>query len=97
MTDREKLFELLGADTCKANCEDCEYCANPEACIEYLKTSLADHLLANGVTIPVRCEECEKWKEPWLEGQHLGQCMKGKTAMTKPDGFCSDGERRTDG
>ena len=44
----------------------------------------------------VRCKDCESWKEPWLEGQHLGRCMKGKTAMTKPDDFCSYGERRTD-
>ena len=48
---REKLIELLGADTCKKECEDCKYCANPEACIEYLKTSMADHLIANGVTM----------------------------------------------
>ncbi len=51
LNTREKLIELLGADTCKKECEDCKYCANPEECIEYLKTSMADHLIANGVTM----------------------------------------------
>ena len=44
----------------------------------------------------VRCKHCINWKKPWLEGQHLGRCMKGKTAMTEPEDFCSYGERRTD-
>ena len=49
---REKLIELLGADTCKHDCcKDCEYGENRDACIGFLKEGMADHLIANGVTI----------------------------------------------
>ena len=49
---REKLIELLGANTCKHDyCEDCEYCENRDACIAYLKDSMADYLIDNGVTV----------------------------------------------
>lgn len=50
---REKLIELLGADTCTENncCDDCVYHENEEACVQYLKVKMADHLIANGVTI----------------------------------------------
>ncbi len=51
MRDREKLIELLGADTCKHSCDDCEYIENRDACIAYLKASMADHLISNGVTV----------------------------------------------
>lgn len=44
----------------------------------------------------VRCQDCEHWKEPWLEGVTSGKCMLGKTMITEPDHFCSYGERRTD-
>ena len=51
MTDREKLIELLGADTCTDNdcCDDCVYHENEEACIQHLKATMADHLISNGV------------------------------------------------
>ena len=43
----------------------------------------ADHLIENGVTIPVRCKDCAK---TWCYlRQELGA-----------DGYCSGGERRTD-
>lgn len=32
-------------------CEDCEFGENRDACIAYLKESMADHLIANGVTV----------------------------------------------
>lgn len=51
MNDREKLIMLLGDDTCHRECSECEYHENENACIRYLKESLADHLLANGVTV----------------------------------------------
>lgn len=52
MSVKEKLVELLGADTCKHDCcEDCEYCEDRDACIDYLKNSMADHLIAHGVTV----------------------------------------------
>ena len=54
MADRvkEKLIELLGADVCKHDCcDDCEYGQNRDACIAFLKESMADHLISNGVVI----------------------------------------------
>ena len=43
MDVREKLVELLSANTCKHDCcEDCEYCDDGDACIDYLKNSMAD-------------------------------------------------------
>ena len=53
MDVREKLVELLSANTCKHDCcEDCEYCDDGDACIDYLKNSMAD--------IQYRCENSEK-------------------------------------
>ena len=52
MDVREKLVELLGADICKYNyCEDCECFENEEDCFATIKYSMADHLIANGVTV----------------------------------------------
>lgn len=50
----------------------------------------ADYLIANGVAIPVRCKNCKNW-----EDGYFGYCTKLHTAMDY-DGFCSNGERRTD-
>ncbi len=56
MDVREKLVELLGADICKYNyCEDCECFENKEDCFATIKYSMADHLIANGVTV----QECK--------------------------------------
>lgn len=52
MDVKEKLVELLGANTCKCDCcEDCEYCADEDACIDYLKNSMVDYLIAHSVTV----------------------------------------------
>ena len=49
---RKKLIELLSGDMCKdCYCEDCEHENNEKACIEHIKSRMADHLIANGVTI----------------------------------------------
>ncbi len=46
---------------------------------------LADHLIANGVTIPVRCGECiHRVRDNW-----------SKCIGRRPHEFCSDGKRRT--
>ena len=58
MDVREKLVELLGADICKYNyCEDCECFENEEECFATINYSMADHLIANGVTV----QECGHW------------------------------------
>ena len=56
--------------------------------------NIVDFLIANGVTIPVRCKDCAncQHKTP-LDGFFC----KGFRVLVKPDDFCSYGERRTDG
>ena len=53
MSDREKLIELLGAmDNCiTEHCKDCAYANSAEECIAARKKLIADHLIANGVTV----------------------------------------------
>ena len=52
MNVREKLVELMGANTCKHDCcEDCEYREDENACVAYIKDSMADHLISHGVTV----------------------------------------------
>ena len=87
---REKLIELIG------QAQDCGCDVTDVVEMNYVENAvLIDHLIANGVTIPVRCKECvwcEKGKdyEPYCnhptDGMHDVQM----------DDFCSYGERRTD-
>ena len=68
MTDREKLISII---------EDCRsYVANKEELVECL--------IANGVTIPVRCKECRYYKE---DGEYCG--MWGE--CRHPEHFCDEG------
>lgn len=53
--------------------------------------SVLDH--APGIEL-VQCKDCKNWKEPWLKDQTYGRCMIGKTSITDPDHFCSNGERK---
>lgn len=59
---------------------------------EYAKN--ADYLIANGVTIPVRCQDCKHWKN------EINGCTEDKRFcdigfyMVHKDGFCSYGERK---
>lgn len=78
---REKLIELIR----KADKEDHESLTQD---VHY--AFMADFLISNGVTIPVRCKDCKNW-----EDGYFGYCTKIHTAMDY-DGFCSNGERRTD-
>ena len=63
---------------------------------EVFNKEVADHLIANGVTIPVRCKDCRNYDDK-------GYCWfwKYETGMSPnevdADDFCSYGERRTDG
>ena len=82
---REKLIELL---------RDVQYLGG-------LEKKVADHLIANGVTIPVRCKVCKHWKH--MEGG-LGDCsnprfhLDGHADSTmEAEGFCSCGERKDNG
>ena len=62
---------------------------------------IADHLVANGVTIPVRCKECQFWihigggKGDCTNGRfHLDDCP-DPTMMAEE--FCCLGERKDNG
>ena len=49
---REKLIELLSVNACpNAICNFCEHFKNGYACERHKKEAVADHLIANGVTI----------------------------------------------
>lgn len=62
---------------------------------------IANHLIANGVTIPVRCKDCKHYCHDKRHGticRHPAldfdiECYDHWIEM-EPDGFCSYGERR---
>lgn len=67
---REKLIELLGGDMCKdCYCEDCEYEHDEKSCIEHIKRKMADHLIANGVTIATDNNVGHKREEAWEDSK----------------------------
>ena len=53
MDIREKLVELLNCITGCAveECKDCELTGKIEQCVEFRKSWIVDHLIANGVTV----------------------------------------------
>ena len=80
---REKLIELLMD-------------AMPSCYSDTFASQIADHLIANGVTIPVRCKDC-KWAEYGKDYEpYCNHWKSGLYANIKDDDFCSYGERRTD-
>lgn len=81
MTDREKLIMLLGDDTCHRECSECEYHENESACIRYLKESMADHLLANGVTVQNWIPVTERLPKEWVEVLVWSRCGFHQTAV----------------
>ena len=92
MAMREKLIELVVDRDMECNYMDCTKCDYFKA--KHCKASMiADHLIANGVTIPVRCHECKHWKN------EINGCTEDKRFcdigfyMIHKDGFCSFGER----
>ena len=71
--------------------------------------NLADHLIANGVTIPVRCKDCASFEETYRTvGEETGNVYCGgycyhwdyeqgmSPNQVYGDDFCCHGERRTD-
>ena len=59
--------------------------------VQYFAERIADHLIANGVTIPVMCKDCIYYHKKL--GIGFGQCSKC-TLMPYPEDFCSYGERK---
>ena len=86
---REKLIELIG------QAQDCGCDVTDVVEMNYVENdALADHLIANGVTIPVRCKECKHCALGYIRS-YLGWCSEWKALVTYI-GFCHKGERRTD-
>lgn len=85
MAMREKLIDLI-YDALYSHSWDFGDNPNGEA--------MADILIANGVTIPVRCKDCKHWKN------EINGCTEDKRFcdigfyMVHKDGFCSYGERK---
>ena len=78
---REKLIELLMD-------------AMPSCYSDTFASQIADNLIANGVTIPVRCKDCKHCAFGYIRS-YLGWCSEWKEHV-KASGFCHKGERRTD-
>lgn len=78
---REKLIELIQSAV--------------GGCDTYWASLIADHIIANGVTIPVRCKDCSYWEKATANKKGFLICpASGMEIMA--DDFCSYGERRTD-
>lgn len=91
MNERERLIELLN-----------------QKCYDdwYSNEDIADHLLANGVTIPVRCRDCKHGRPPRFntspemylkQDSVVCQCsdvVGDEFMIYKPTHFCSYGERK---
>ena len=91
---REKLIELLDDALLSVNWDSHDY---PDT------DSAADILIANGVTIPVRCKDCKYWKPGDSKGgnsiedlQVIGGCKWTNFCRRERD-FCSFGERKDNG
>ena len=90
---REKLIELLDS-----------YYVDYGAAVSFLtdqeSEDIAQLLIDNGVTIPVRCRDCKHYR-PQFQGAHRNcttpYCMRCTAVKVSPNDFCSYGERRTDG
>ena len=90
---REKLIEILLHDGCPDDgCDFCQY-ADSEHC---RAETIADHIIANGVTIPVRCKDCKHWVK------EIGSCSEHPTYyghgmdwyIYDEEDFCSCGEKK---
>lgn len=60
-----------------------------------LAERIADHLITNGVTIPVRCKDCKHMKTTKVP-PIPSYCKKHNKMPVSGDDYCSFGERNTD-
>ena len=77
---REKLIELVKEMRTKA-------------LAWYTAECIADSLIANGVTIPVRCKECKHWDDATVNKKGFLICKASGMEIMATD-FCSYGERK---
>lgn len=80
-------WDLVNADTCYMQK------SNPEP--RYFSAFVADHLLANGVRLPVTCGECKHADEK-AYFCNIGRGNSSWGMCTYPEGYCDSGERRAD-
>lgn len=93
---KEKIFKLLDGFSTPVmrNGERLVYWKIP---MKQLSRKLADYLIANGVTIPVRCKDCRLWlRNGGFTKSPTGHCFCHDIETTAHD-FCSYGERSNDG
>ena len=90
MLERGKLIELL---------ESAESAVYWNSSDKGFIEKIAEHLIANGVTIPVRCEEC-KYSYDGVANLMCGRCGQNINGIrlggvsVKAEHFCSYGERK---
>ena len=92
---REKLIKVLDViGSCNAKyCCDCEFAEDIEGCVRRQKEIIADHLIANGVTIPVRCKDCKHYDKDALWCNINSPMFSEEHYTWYEDDFCSIGER----
>lgn len=62
---------------------------------EQAKQEIADHLIKNGVTIPVRCKECEHGIDEEYKNLYVcSACPDGLGGYIDGNSFCSQGKRK---
>jgi hypothetical protein len=89
---REKLIKLIASGRIKCfdtECYNCEYGDGNPNCLNQL---IADHLIENGVVIPVRCGECKHRDEDGDICYYHSSFGDDKICYTYPDGYCSYGK-----
>ena len=88
---KEKLVELL----CEAHNKAIDAEAFADASYAQQIEMEADYLIANGVSIPIRCKDCNHWLKD-VPGctDAIGRCRFGNY-MVGAAGYCVYGERRT--
>ena len=96
MTDREKMIELMNKVQdygTKSTYEEHSITVESKN-----NESIADHLLANGVTVPVRCKDCKhRYFNDCFESFCCAKRANGFEDIVEENEFCSRGERKDNG
>jgi hypothetical protein len=84
---RSRLVELLLVDGIFDG-QNCDLCGKNDYCTICGAECIADHLFENDVVPVVRCKDC------YYANADGTICHYGVGRDTKPDKYCSDGERK---
>lgn len=89
---KETLWRLVG------EVQDCGCDVTDVVVMNHVENDvLIDHLMANGVTIPVYCKDCKHFDEHTCKCYVFCNNEHEVQLEVDSDHFCSYGERRTDG